>query len=458
MVKRLLFDKYHVSNHGLNWGAKGEFSIRCNPPKKQEKPFLMVDKPWEVRGLGWCTLRIENGKYRVWYEAWAADAKGDMCGRLCYAESDDLVNWVKPELGICEFEGSTKNNILIDRNVTCGLGIHGHSIFVDPNSPDYAKYRCVFLGEMPRLRDVEMPTMSYAYSADGIHWTLGAPELPRDFNHFPRLYFGSDTQCVVNWDKELRRYVGYFRTWEPNGSRSIARSETNNLTEWPMPKTILKPDFLDDFQADYYNSAATKVVEDGDVAHYIFYSWFDHCTDCLEVRLATSRDGIYYDRYDRSAYIKNDSYFDKGGIYVAPGIHDLGNDVQAMIYNGVARTHEESWQTNNVGGTCMVTFPKDRIQGLDTKTKFEFCVMGKVDPLNPEVTLNAEIRGQVKAALIGPDGQFIPGYTVDDCVPVTGDSLRHKITWKGAPTDIRKADLKIFAEDATLYAVTVNEA
>ena len=458
MVKRLLFDKHHVSNHGLNWGTRGEFTVRCNPPQKPEKPFLVADKEWEAFGLGCCTLRIEDGKYRLWYEAWDADFDGDMSGRLCYAESDDLVTWVKPELGICEYHGSRKNNILIDRSVTHGMGIHGHSIFVDPNSPDYAKYRCVFLGEMPRVRGLEMATITYAYSADGLHWIHGAPELPRDFNHFPRTYFGSDTQCVVRWDKELRRYVGYFRTWEPNGSRSIARSETNSLIEWPMPRTILKPDFLDPFEADYYNSAATKVEEDGEVAHYIFYSWFDHRTDCLEVRLATSRDGIHYDRYDRTAYIKNDRYFDQGGVYVCPGIHDLGDGVQAIIYNGVSRTHGENMTDQQCGGTCMATFPKDRIQGLDTRTKFEFCVMGKVDPLNPEVTLNAEIRGQVKAALIGPDGEFIPGYTVDDCMPVTGDSLCHKITWKGAPTDIRKADLKLFAENATLYAVTVNEA
>ena len=458
MVKRFLFDKHHISGRGLNWAAKGDLSIRCNPPTKPEKPFLVADKPWEEFGLNWCNMIVENGKYRVWYEAFDANADGDMTGRLCYAESGDLVNWVKPELGICEYKGSKKNNIVIDQVITCGLGIHGHSIFVDPNSPDYAKYRCVFLGEMPQLGDYIMPTITYAYSPDGLHWTLGAPELPRDFNHFPRTYFGSDTQCVVRWDKELRRYIGYFRTWEPNGNRSIGRSETSNLTEWPMPRTVLKPDLLDEFQADYYNNAATKVEEDGDVAHYIFYSWFDHETDCLEVRLATSRDGIYYDRYDRSAYIKNDYYYDKGGIYVATGIHNVGDGLQALIYNGVAHTHGEGLDYGERGGTCMVTFPKDRIQGMDTKTKFEFSVVGKVDPLNPEVTLNAEIRGQVRAALIDSDGEFIPGYTVDDCVPVTGDSLCHKITWKGGATDIRKADLKLFVEDATLYTVTVNEA
>lgn len=459
MVKRLLLDKYHVSNHGLNWGARGEFSIRCNPPKKPEKPFLVQDKPWEAYGLGWCTMRIEEGKYRVWYEAWDADAHGDMSGRLCYAESTDLVNWTKPELGVCEYHGSCQNNIVIDRALTQGLGFHGHSIFIDPNSSPEARYRCVFQGEFPEFAGhSKWPAMGYAYSPDGIHWTLGAPELPRDFNHNPFLNFGSDTQCVVYWDSDQRRYVGYFRTWEPNGARSIARSETNDLTNWPVPKVVLAPDLCDDFEVDYYNSAATKVCSEGDTAHYIFYSYFDHRTDCLEVRLATSRDGIHYDRYDRSAYIRNNDVFDAGGIYVSPGIHDLGDGTQALIYNGVARAHGVEQSLEFAGGTCMVTFPKDRLQGINTNTAFEFCVMGKVDPRNPEVTLNAEIRGRVRAALIGPDGTFIPGFTAEDCIPITGDSLCHQITWKGAPTHIQQADLKLYAEDATLYAVTVNKA
>ena len=31
---------------------------------------------------------------------------------FCYAESDDGVHWRRPELGLVEFQGSKKNNIL----------------------------------------------------------------------------------------------------------------------------------------------------------------------------------------------------------------------------------------------------------------------------------------------------------------------------------------------------------
>ncbi|MBE6937324.1 MAG: hypothetical protein E7460_02055 [Ruminococcaceae bacterium] len=462
MVKKLLFDKHHVSNHGLNWGAKGEFSVKVNPPTKSDGPFLIREKPWESRGVNWANLHIEDGVWRLWYESFDGKAKNDMSSYLCYAESRDGKTWVKPELGIIEYNGSKANNIVIDRAVTQGLGLHGACVFKDPTSSPEARWRICFLGEHPDHYGRQWPVMCYGYSPDGLHWTAGAPELPLDFNHYPTQNFGSDTQCVVRWDNRLRRYVGYFRTWEPNGARSIARSETSDLTSWPMPKPIIRPDFYEDFQVDYYNSAASKVETMGDTAHYIFYSVFNHTTEKLKVCLATSRDGVHYDRYDRTPYLANDRDFDSGSIYVSPGIHEVDEDTQCIIYNGSSKTHAEAEVQISIskkprGGLCMATFPRDRLQGLDTKTAFEFCVMGKVDPMNPEVVLNADIRGRVRAALIDKEGNFIPGFTADDCTPVTGDSLRHVISWPGGKTDVREADLKLYAEDATLYSVTVNK-
>ena len=460
MVKRFLLDKKHVAIHGLNWRCSGEFTVRCNPPKKPEAPIMVKEKPWEMGTLNWATVRMENGVMRLWYEAFDADGGMDMDSRLCYAESrDNGATWERPELGLCEFRGSKKNNIVMDRKLTHGLGLHGHSIFVDPNSPAEARYRCFFLGELPcEIGANHVTVMSYAYSADGIHWIHGAPELPVNYNMNPILHFGSDTQCVVTWDRELRRYVGYFRNLEPNGARSIGRSETQSLLDWPMPKTVLAPDFQESPVTDYYNSAATKVEDQGDSVWYAFYSVFDHDSNELHVCLATSRDGVHFDQLDRTPYIPNDRYYDKGGMYVSPGILDLGDGVQAIFYHAEVYNHGTLIHEGFDGGYCLATFPKDRLQGLDTKTAFEFTVVGKVDPLNPEVVLNADIRGRVRAALIGPDGQFIPGFTKEDCIPVTGDSLEHRIAWKGTPTDIREADLKLYAEDATLYTVTVNKA
>ena len=47
---------------------------------------------------------------------------------VCYAESKEGVHWTKLELGLIEFEGSKKNNIIWD-----SIGSHCFTPFKDPN-------------------------------------------------------------------------------------------------------------------------------------------------------------------------------------------------------------------------------------------------------------------------------------------------------------------------------------
>ena len=44
----------------------------------------------------------------------------------CYAESKDGIHWTKPDLGLFEFDGSKKNNIVWD-----GPGAHNFTPFKD---------------------------------------------------------------------------------------------------------------------------------------------------------------------------------------------------------------------------------------------------------------------------------------------------------------------------------------
>ena len=457
MVKRLLCDRTHISGHGNVWGARGKARIRLNRPELTP-PRLAADRPWESATVNWMTLRIEDGLWRLWYEAFGLEGN-DFSGHLCYAESRDGVNWDKPELGLCEYGGDRRNNIVIDNALTGGLGIHGHSIFVDPTAPPEARYRIFFVSNAtPRnAPGAEIPVMAYGYSADGVNWHMGAPELPRDFLHHPIVGFGSDTQCVVYWDGDLRRYVGYFRTWAQNGLRSIARSETDSLLSWPMPRTILTPDMDDgNFQMDYYNNAETKYVSDGDTAHYIFYSAYDHNRDTLSVRVAVSRDGIRFERPDRGDWVAPDRDFCRGGIYLSTGIHELGGGRQAVVGNAVRRCHNGP-AVRGDGGLVAAVFPRDRILGLSVPDRFEFSVTGSVDPRRPEVTVNADVRGSLRAGLIAPGGRWVEGFSPEDCVPVRGNGIDLPIRWRGGEPTVDRAVLKLFAEDADLWAVTVND-
>ena len=59
-------------------------------------------------------LRI-GGKFRMWYlgmfeSKWDARTTG-WWRPMCYAESDDGIRWTKPESGLIELNGNTRNNI-----------------------------------------------------------------------------------------------------------------------------------------------------------------------------------------------------------------------------------------------------------------------------------------------------------------------------------------------------------
>ena len=85
--------------------------------------------------------------------AFVDNDRGDL---TLYAESDDGVNWVKPNLGIFTFNGSPDNNIIWD--------LHGASVFVDREEEDLDK-RYKAIGFCRRYRGIFLLT-----SPDGIHW------------------------------------------------------------------------------------------------------------------------------------------------------------------------------------------------------------------------------------------------------------------------------------------------
>jgi hypothetical protein len=74
------------------------------------------------------------------------------------------------------------------------------------------------------------------------------------------------------------------------------------------------------------------------------------------------------------------------------------------------------------------------------------------------LSLNADATGgEIRVALLDVNGQPVPGYALEDCTPITGDSVRHAVTWRErneVPTgeDVR---IRIVATNADLYSFQV---
>lgn len=461
MSTHLMFDRHWIMNHHGPCKAQGAYGFRVCAPAKPAAPVMVSDKPWESMSNGWGTLLVEDGHWRLWYEAWDEEYRDDFDGRLCYAESADGEHWEKPELGLVEYRGSTANNIIYDGRMG-NLGFHGHGIFVDPTSPPEARYRMIYMGLARHWDDAGWAAnpMSFAYSADGIRWHWGAPDSGSWLNP-PITPFGSDTQTVVRWDAKLRRYVGYFRTWEPSIGRTIGRAVTNDFSRWPYPETILTADEQDPFGLDLYNNAASVYTVPGDEGHFFFISVYDHDSDTLGVQVATSRDGIRYKRLCRDYFITPGESFDRGGIYTCPGIHQVGNEL-VMLYHGVPFKHNEATpaKIRYAGCYAKLRFPRDRVQGLHAANFACNVPVERGDGI--DITLNASVApgGSIRAGLLpaGDTLEFLPGFSPDDCMPVTGDGVALPLRWAGGgqyPLPAGKpVELRLYLENATVFSYT----
>ena len=150
---------------GLTWQAE--------PPRKHpQNPLLSPsDDPHAadtVRVFNRGSVRREGGRFRMWYSAVGTDSpiSSGQAPRnwqhymhVCYAESEDGTHWHRPELGLFEFKGSRRNNIVpvIQRLPTIYHDRHE----IDPDR----RYKC--FGSAGPIEREDGHLLS---SADGLRW------------------------------------------------------------------------------------------------------------------------------------------------------------------------------------------------------------------------------------------------------------------------------------------------
>jgi len=255
--------------------------------KDRRNPLFKEDKPWEPRfdNLYANVIYDEQEKlYKCWYSPFIVDrsAKGmtaeeraskpyespdgrEMGG--CYAVSEDGIRWRKPKLGIVEFDGSKKNNIVL-------RGPHGAGIFKDPREPDPAKrYKVLF------KRDEGDNRTSIAFSADGLHWSQPI-RLQTDAR--------GDTHCNAFWAPALGKYVAFARL-KRDGLRLVARIESPDFVQWTKAQVVLEG-FREDLQT--YSMPAFPYA-----GVYIgLPAIFNRKTDRAHTELAWSPDSVKWHR------------------------------------------------------------------------------------------------------------------------------------------------------------------
>ena len=211
--------------------------------KDTHNPLFKEDKPWEPRfDKPYCSVIHDEEEeiYKCWYSifikstrealapdkrAWADWSEGDRRFGMCYATSKDGIHWEKPELGIIDFDGSRKNNIVIEYT-------HGVAVMKDLHETDPQKrYKAIH----PERRN-----SAVWFSPDGIHW--GKKYNAGAISH-------GDTNQAVWSDEDLRKYILITRRWGGanttgrygrNGHRQKVRSISSDFLKWSKPELVIE--------------------------------------------------------------------------------------------------------------------------------------------------------------------------------------------------------------------------
>ena len=218
---------------------------------------MTFDKPWEGKATCYFHIIKDDDIYRMYYLGWNVGCRNlpHEGFYVCYAESKDGLEWVRPSLGIQEYQGSTDNNILIDpKKLTDGFFVMKDE---NPNCPPNMKYKAV----TQRLHENGMPYLMGYVSADGIHFEEYG--MISDGYHY-------DSLNVLIWSQAKGKYYLFFRCrhekpedanspFKETKVRDLIVAESEDFVNWSEPKPF-------DFQGaeDYplYTNAISEYLYD----------------------------------------------------------------------------------------------------------------------------------------------------------------------------------------------------
>ena len=409
----LFVDDYLIED--ITGGAE----LRQHEPAPREV-VLFTDKPWEGNTSMYYTVFQDGPRYRMYYRGSQRYAT-PYHEVTCYAESGDGIHWIRPELGLFEFNGSKQNNIVIS-----GVGSHNFAPFLDTN-PDCApeaKYKAVGRGLRTPDGQIGNVFKLYAFkSPDAIHWSLISDDPVFTKGRF-------DSQNVAFWDAVRGCYVLYFRDMR-DGFRDIKTSTSDDFLNWSDPVWL-----------DYYGAPRdhlyTNAIQRYDRAPHLLIGFptrifpehlFPHRPDQTEPTFMTSWDGRTFRRWP-GAVIPVDATEGRTGNrsnYISWGLLKLPHsDREYSVYanegyrQGMgSRLRRFAWRTDGFVSARASTTPGR----LRTKPLV-------FDGRQLLINFATYAGGKLQVEIQDTQGQPLPGFTLVDSVEIRGDEIAHTVSWQ----------------------------
>ncbi len=394
-------------------------------------PVMRGTLPWEGRILQLYGTVLPG--FRMWYSTYNKDWG---LTQILYAESQDGINWTKP------FFPDTGTNALFD-----GYDANIVSVIHTPQ----------FITSPFKFMVLQNDGFSGYTSLDGIN-TQPYPGNP--------LFSNGEDVAHFYYDPNLQRYAGSAK--EIHDVRGVLRRTSRlihsaDYTDWVEQPELLAPDLIDDqaqpgIYPHFYGLPIFPMAE-----QYLGLLWILHATDLtglygkVNIQLVSSHDSNNWIREDGNRPpildVGPSGAWDDGQIYsaTAPVIH---GDELWLYYSGCNLQHGGNLQEM----VCSIGLAKQKVNRLASLQGTGTLITSELAPIGPYLHINYDASlGELRAELLR-DGQVIPGYSKENCLPLTGDSLDQVVLWFGQPSlPAGPFQVKFYLQNSALYAFMLDE-
>ncbi len=436
---------------------------------------IAFNEPWEQvwRLNRFTTVLRADDTCRMYYDS--------QTGWIGYAESPDGIHWTKPRLGLVEIDGSKANNIILKNAVR-------FVPFLDtrPGVPANERFKGNAVGKKGLVGYV---------SSDGIRW--------RKIRDEPivtsTIYNSFDSQNVIFWSEVEQKYVLYARHME-DGRRATMRAVSDNFLDWTRPTPMTYSDTGSKTpSANLYTNQTQPYFR----APHIYISlplrifFADTYHVVRDDDIAAARQKVVSPELRQ--FVKDNMTSKWGGGRVST--HSAGDHSDAVLLSTRAGSTQfdfiflESFIRPGIGLANWTSRTNDPACGIIQTSPTEIslyvqrqfgqttghvqrmtlrldgfasvhapCAGGQMlsKPLTfsgreLEINYSTSAAGSIRVELQHPDGSPIPGYSLAECVEMTGDRTEQTVKWREKNNlnnlSGKSIRLKFAMKDADLYSL-----
>jgi hypothetical protein len=445
---------------------------------------LDPDRPWEgTANMGVAVWKDGDG-FRMHYRCLnLANLKpGAWTPEWGVAESRDGIRWTRPDINARRIESGRPNNLIADEEGNPLVSLTSLFLNTRPGAPPEERY---FGLRIVRPDNSMERSWAYLYmSADGFAWRqVGDEPVYRT-----DLYNAFDSQPMLFWSEAEGQYVMYHRYLVEGrqagadslpGIRSVARTTSPDLRTWsePVRMSYDTPGNRDPYANFYTNGTQPypraphqylafyarliperRVVTDAQVLRLGLPTMqsFRYDIDCSDSAFMTVRaeEPELFRQTFKETFIRPGSgpeNWTSRSNYALAGMLQTGPDELSIYVN--RQYLQPAWHiqrlTLRLDGFASAHAPYEGGELVTRPLIFD----GRYLTLNHANGAPGDIRVEIQDAA----GVPLPGFDLEACDPIYGDTIERGVTWRGGDGNVgalagQPVRLRFAMRDADLYA------